>query len=89
MTLHVWTDSERADHIIAESEEDAWELWGEFCCDPRETDAPGYWRALPDDAPITVTLYDDHDRPYYVKKTCAEWIAEKGRTFLCSREWLI
>ena len=83
---------EGCDWVIAEDVDDAWKVWTEYCGEKREdyeTEAGDFWEELPDDKEISITFddYDEHAFPNPQKKTCAEWIKEKGRGFLCSTEW--
>jgi hypothetical protein len=77
--LHVWTDEE--EFVIAASPEDA----DAVMRDMRYDGPPIAWWQMPDDRPFTYC--PDNDEATAVKKTCAEWCAEKGRGYFCSANY--
>ncbi len=87
--LHVFSDD--VDWYIARSVQDAMALQRNHG-GMREVDQePETWLQAPDDGPLSIHMDDtgnasDGNAPL-VTKTCAEWIAEKGRGFLCSTEY--
>ena len=80
--------SERCDSVIANDVDDAWVVWEKHCGEKRKDydNEEGFWEELSDDQKLSIHDEDD-SLPQPQKKTCAEWIKEKGRGFLCSTEW--
>ena len=75
------------DWVIAESPADATRAWEEHNGDTWENctgdDERPSWRELANDEVLNVRD-DDGDS---VEKTCAEWVRDHGRGFLCSTEY--
>jgi hypothetical protein len=85
--LHVFEGE--CDWIVARDLDDAWavalEQWGGVMSDYGERDD---FAQLPNDQPLSI--WDGEDGPgtgTKVTKTCAEWIAEHGRGWLCGTEF--
>lgn len=87
MTLKVWAN-DVTDWVIAESAADARAVLNEHTGFPGDDDdqipPEDEWEAEPDDKPLEIRTDDGRG---VVKKTCAEWVAESGRGFLCSTEY--
>ena len=90
--LHVWEDGDCV-WVVAESAEDAAIAYAEFCGydDPRgEIGKPGSdvvpenWSMVPDTTSMKVAR--DDDGKDVTTQTCAEWVQENGRGFLCTTE---
>lgn len=77
--LHVFRN-QVIDWVIAASPEDADAVCVDYYDDP--PDDPGAWIQLPDDR--VLWIIEDGVR---VEKTCAEWVAQKGRGFIASTEF--
>jgi hypothetical protein len=84
--LHVYADE--YNWIIAHSVDDAWavalELWGGVMSDYGDRDD---FAPLPDDSPLPIWDSEIPGEGVQITKTCAEWIAERGRGWLCGTEF--
>ncbi len=81
--LHVFRDD--YEWYVATSIEDAMTLQRELTGIDTDDQDPEYWYQLPDDSNLSVYPGEiGEGEP--VTQTCAAWIAEKGRGFLCSTE---
>ena len=89
LPLHVYTNG--YEWWIAESVDAAKDLCLENIGDPspetlealEDIEGDG-WEELADDA--VIGMFRDEEREDYAKQTCAAWIAEQGRGFLCTTE---
>ena len=82
--LHVFRDD--YEWYIASSIADAMAAQREFSgIDENDQDAE-YWYQLPDESSLAIAPGEMDDWKVETK-TCATWIAEKGRGFLCSTEY--
>ena len=87
--LHVFSDD--VEWYIAASAVDAMAAQRELTGMRESNQDPETWEQVPDERSLAIHM-DDHgnaaeaDAPV-VTKTCAEWIAEQGRGFLCSTEY--
>ena len=79
MDLHVWTNDE--EYVIAATPDDADAVMREVGHVMTDEEKGQFYR-LPDDRPFT--FCPDNDEASVVKKTCAEWCAEKGRGYFCA-----
>lgn len=80
--LHCYADD--SDHVIAYSPEDADAVWREYVGEPHDETEHGRWVLCNPHA----TLHIDFDDGWGgQEKTIAEWIAEFGRSFLCSENY--
>jgi hypothetical protein len=83
--LHCFTDD--VDTYVATSTGDAMALQREQHGMREGDQDPEAWEQIEDSEPLTI-IPDPYDAiEVKVTKTCAEWIAERGRGFLCSTEW--
>ena len=92
--LHVWSDNDCV-WVVAADARDAAIAYGEFCGydnPAREIGQPGTdiepdnWSMVPDDAELTINRADEDEPPDSITQTCAAWVAENGRGFLCTTE---
>jgi hypothetical protein len=87
--LHVFTDDDGIDTVIAESAEDAMLVWLEQTWEPSSDHPNKKWIQRPDMDELTVVDNDGEwgksGRGY--TRTCQEWAASQGRGFLCSSEY--
>jgi hypothetical protein len=82
--LHVWHDD--CDWVIAESAKCA-TVWAMSSGGATHSD-PKDWKQWPDEKPLTIHDYYSDRQDFRGRTlTCAEWIAEHGRGFLCSTEY--
>lgn len=86
--LHVWHNG--YDWVVAKDEADAraveHEMIGDPCTHDDTCDCEGDgWDQVPDEAPLKIATGED-GAPPIVTKTCAEWVKDEGRGFLCSTE---
>lgn len=89
--LHVYTASEE-EWVVAASPVDARDVYcAHIGCEPDEAPDQGTayggthtddWEALPDEQ--TLKIYDDETTH---SKTCAGWVREHGRGYLCSANY--
>ncbi|HBU30655.1 MAG TPA: hypothetical protein DEB56_14775 [Thiobacillus sp.] len=94
--MHVYSDNDCV-WVVAESKLDACKAYAEFCGYEDVAEAteecgdgfdPSNWSELPDDSPLSI-VEDEDDLPCadaFRTMTCAEWVAEQGRGFLCTTE---
>lgn len=80
--LHVWTNDE--EFVIARDVDDADAVMREVGCTMTAEEKRQLYR-LPDERPFT--FCPDNDEATAVKKTCAEWCAEKGRGYFCAANY--
>lgn len=80
--LHVFRN-DVIDWVIAFDTADANAVLVEHACDSADDPIDIEWRQLPDDSELSIR--DDFGE--LVTKTCAEWVASKGRCFLASTEF--
>lgn len=89
MSLHVFTDDQNVDSVVAESVQDAWAVWTEHT-GITAIDVPEMeWNQVPDDKPITLN-FEDEERDGdngKITRTASEWAQRKGRGFLGSTEF--
>jgi hypothetical protein len=78
-TLRVYAN-DVVDWVIASSPEDADAVCREHTGDT--DDDPHNWTVCADDHVLPI-----HTDDGTIEKTCAEWVAEHGRGFLCSTEY--
>lgn len=81
-TLHVYKN-ENIDWVIAASPEDANAVLVEMLGGDATDLAPSDWTLLPDHQQLTIR---DECRGLE-RRTCAEWVAQEGRSFLGSTEY--
>jgi len=79
--------------VIAESKEDAWNIWFETYGEKKEDYIedymnPSYWEELPLSTTLNIEISNDFglDSGKYTK-TIEEWIKIYGRGLLCSTEY--
>lgn len=83
--LQVWTNGN--DSVIAESKEEAlFLLVKELGPMPGEAGRIENWSATPDDKRIGIN-FTDGPEPSHESHTAAEWCAQNGKGYLCSREY--
>ena len=88
--LHVWHNG--YDWVVATTAEDARAVehevsLGGVCSHDDACDCEGDgWEQWPDDKTVTIHDLDGDEGPTQTK-TCAEWVAQQGRGFLCSTEY--
>jgi hypothetical protein len=70
--------------VVAESAEDALDLWCETTGEKRSDWSAGDFEMLPDEQ--LLAIWDD-DGILQTCKRCGEWAEEHGRGFLCSKEY--
>ena len=84
--LKVWANGV-IDWVVAESAEDARAVANEHTGGPGDDDdeipAGDEWEAEPDDKVLSI----HGDEGGTEEKTCAVWVAQNGRCFLCSTEY--
>lgn len=83
MTLSVFKN-EVVEHVVAESEADASQVWRETVGEDYDEEDCGAWEREPDDTVLSIT---DDSGENEESKTCAQWAASNGRGFLCSTEY--
>jgi hypothetical protein len=90
--LHVWEDSDCV-WVVAADARDAAIAYAEFCGydDPAgQIGLPGTyinpddWGMVPDDSELEIDRGDEGID--LETQTCAQWVAEQGRGFLCTTE---
>jgi hypothetical protein len=85
--LHVFHDGE--DWYIAASVEDCAAVYEEHVGEPPDADFQEF-KQLPDDSKIRIVCDENgtpDDEGEAIERTCAEWAASQGRSFLCSRNY--
>ena len=82
MTLSVWHDGD--DWVIAESAEDATAVWIEYYGEPAEELR---WKRWEDNRTLSMFDFGDDDEVTKIMRTCAEWIAQQGRGWLCGANY--
>ena len=74
------------DWVIANSIEDAWDVWCDHIGELREDYDDGcFWKEVPVDE--VLSMHDENKDNTVTKKTVKEWIASEGRGFLMSTEF--
>lgn len=90
-TLHVFRDNNEIDCVIAESAEDAMKVLCEHAGGKPEDYPDTTFEQMPDDQMLTIMWEDKHDippgEPEKMRLTCADWVKQEGRSFLCSTEY--
>ena len=84
LLLKVWTDG--TDTVIAEDIRDVQRVMEHHAASWESEDDD--WRVVANDKVIRIRVESNDETPdRVVIKNAAEWIAEKGRGFLCSTEY--
>jgi len=74
------------DWVIAESKEDAWDVWCKAMGENREDYDPGFdWSKVDDNKKLLISLDDDMSKAVW--KTAKQWVHSVGRGFLASTEY--
>lgn len=86
-SLHVFSDDDGCDSVVAYSAEDAWAVWQEQTGEKRDDYPDKRWEQDPDEEPLSILEETDEGEMVRTTRTRAEWCALNGRGFLCSTEW--
>lgn len=89
--LHVYTDENGVDTVIAYDEQDAKLVWEETTGTKwdEEFDANEGFVQRDDDDELSIYMDEDcvREDANLTKMTCKEWAKQEGRCFLCSTEY--
>lgn len=87
--LHVFTDDDGIDMVVARSAEDAMLVWLEQTGEPLSDHQDKEWRQRPDTDELSIIDTDGEWGEVGLRhtRTCQEWAANHGRRFLCSSEY--
>ena len=76
-SLHMFYEPDAEEWVIAHDEEDATAVY--LATGYAPIDDGMHWEKLADDK--ILKMYEDEMGGPFVAKTCAEWVAEKGRSY--------